>query len=85
MTLSKDEIAQLLMLIGQTEDHELNCDECLALVAEFAETQLSGKSIPAGLQAVEQHLAVCDECREEYEALWKSLDSFCEESDAPSG
>ena len=81
MSLSRDEIAQLLQLIGQTEDHELNCEECLALVAEFAESQLSGKSVPAGLQAVEQHLAVCGECREEYEALRKTLDSLRGDSD----
>lgn len=82
MSLSKSEIAQLLKLIGQTEDHELNCEECLALVAEFAESQLSGKSVSAGLQAVDQHLAVCTECREEYEALRKTLDSFRGEGDA---
>lgn len=82
MSLSKLEIAQLLKLLGQTEDHELNCEECLALVAEFAEAQLSGRSVPAGLQAVEQHLAVCGECREEYEALRKSLDSLRGETDA---
>lgn len=82
MALSKDEIAQLLKLIGQTEDHELNCEECLMLVAEFAESQLSGKSVPAGLRAVEQHLAVCGECREEYEALRKTLDALRGDSDA---
>ena len=79
MSLSKSQIEQLLRLVGQTEDQELNCEECLALVAEFAESQLPGKSIPAGLQAVEQHLTICDECREEYEALKLSLDSLREE------
>lgn len=82
MSLSKLEIAQLVKLIGQTEDYELNCEQCLALVAEFAESQLSGKSVPAGLQAVEQHLAICSECREEYEALRQTLDSLRGESDA---
>ena len=82
MSLSKDEISQLLTLIGQTEEYELNCEQCLALVAEFAETALSGKTVPAGLQAVEQHLAVCGECREEYEALRRTLDSLFGESDA---
>ena len=82
MSLSKDEIDQLLELIGQTEDHELNCEQCLALVAEFAELQLSGKSVPAGLQAIEQHLAVCTECREEYEVLREILDSQHGDSDA---
>ena len=81
MSLSKHEIAQLLKLIGQTEDHELNCEECLALVAEFAESQLPGKSILEGVRAVEQHLAVCGECLEEYEALRQTLDSLREDGD----
>ncbi|REK27946.1 MAG: hypothetical protein DWQ42_05940 [Planctomycetota bacterium] len=76
MSLSKLEIEQLLKLIGRTADQELNCEQCLARVAEFAESQLSGKSIPAGLRTVEQHLAVCGECREEYEALWQTLNSL---------
>ena len=73
MPLSKNEIDSLLKLIGQTEEFELNCEECLALVSEFAEAQLMGKSIPAGLEIVEQHLSICPECREEYEALLITL------------
>ncbi|TWT92122.1 hypothetical protein Pla108_41320 [Botrimarina colliarenosi] len=76
MSLSETEIAQLLKLLRRTEDRELNCEQCLALVAEFAESHLAGKSIPAGLQAIEQHLAVCGECLEEYEALRLTLDGL---------
>lgn len=82
MSLSDSEIARLLRLVGQTEDGELNCEQCLALVAEFAETQLAGKSIPAVLRAVEQHLSVCGECREEYEALRRALDPLSVDRDA---
>lgn len=73
MPLSKQEIDRLLELIALTNDRELNCEECLALVSEFAEQQLAGRSVSAGLKAVEQHLSICDECREEYEALQKTL------------
>lgn len=71
--LSKQQIDRLLELIALTNDRELNCGECLALVSEFAEQQLAGRSVSAGLKAVEQHLSICDECREEYEALQKTL------------
>ena len=74
MPLTKEGIDDLLRLIGLTEDAEINCEQCLALVAEFTEQQLTGKSIHEGLKAVEQHLAVCSECREEYEALRRTLD-----------
>jgi hypothetical protein len=76
MPLSKQEIERLLQLVGLTKDRELNCEECLALVAEFAEQQLAGKSVSAGLKAVEQHLSICGECREEYEALQQTLSAM---------
>ena len=76
MPLSRQEIDSLLRLVGQTEDAEINCKQCLALVAEFAEQQLTGKSIHEGLKAVEQHLSVCAECRDEYEALRRTLDEI---------
>ena len=76
MPLSKQEIDRLLRLVGLTEDVEINCEQYLALVAEFAEQQLTGKSIHEGLKAVEQHLSVCAECRDEYEALRRTLDGM---------
>ena len=76
MPLSREEIYDLLRLVSLTEDVEINCEQCLALVAEFADQQLTGKSIHEGLKAVQQHLSVCAECRDEYEALRRTLDSM---------
>lgn len=73
MSLSKEEIDGLMRLVALTKDDEIDCERCLALVAEFAEEELAGRSIPVALGAVEQHLSVCPECREEYEALLRAL------------
>lgn len=73
MTLSKKELEGLMRLVGLTKDEEINCEQCLSLVAEFAEQKLAGKSVSEGLRAVEHHLDVCPECREEYEALKQVL------------
>ena len=73
MIISKKEINGLMRLIGLTKDEEINCEQCLSKVAEFAEHELAGKSIPDGLQAVEHHLSICSECCEEYEILKKAL------------
>lgn len=73
MPLSKKEIDGLLRLIGLTQDDEINCEQCLSLIAEFAERELASKSIPEGLKAVEHHLSICAECREEYQALQRAL------------
>ncbi len=69
MPLSKKELDALMRLVGLTKDNEINCEQCVELVAEFAEQQLSGKAIAQGLRAVEHHRSSCDECRREYEAL----------------
>ena len=76
MSLSKEEIERLLKLVGLTTDEEIDCEECLSQVAEFAERELAGKSIPKGLAAVEHHLVICAECREEYEALQRALNEL---------
>ena len=75
MPLSKEEIDGLLRAVGLTNDDEINCEQCLSVVAEFAELELAGKSIPDGLKVVEHHLSICAECREEYEALQRVLSS----------
>ena len=73
MSLSKEQIAELLRQIGLTRDEEIDCERCLALVAEFAERELAGRSVPAALESVAHHLAICAECCEEYEALLEAL------------
>lgn len=76
MPLSKPEIVELIRLVGLTRDSEINCEQCLALVAEFAEQHLAHKSCADALKSVEHHLSICVECREEYEALRLTLDDL---------
>jgi hypothetical protein len=73
MPLSKEELDALMRLVDLTKDSEINCEECLALVSEFAERQLADQSIPDRLKTVEHHLSLCAECREEYEALQQAF------------
>jgi hypothetical protein len=74
MSLSKQEIEDLMRIVGLTMDDEFDCERCLQQVAEFADRVLMGRSIPAGMEAIAQHLSVCAECREEFEALLRALD-----------
>lgn len=73
MGLSQQEIDRLLKAVSLTRPDEITCDECLQDLAEFAEANLAGKSVREGLKAVEHHLAICEECREEYSALLTAL------------
>lgn len=76
MPLSSSELQALVRLITHTREHEIDCSQCLSLVAQFAEAELAGKSIDEGLLAVEHHLTICSECREEYEALRSALEDL---------
>ena len=69
MPLSKKEIDALVRLVALTQDEEIDCEQCLAVVAEFAEKQLEGMDIADGLKGVQHHLEICSECQEEYQAL----------------
>lgn len=73
MVLHDSQIAALMRSIGKTRDHELNCNECLDKMGEFAEGEIAGKRVPVALEGVGHHLSVCAECTEEYEALLTAL------------
>ncbi len=73
MKLTHEQIGNLKSLLSVTRDQEINCSECLDHVGEFAELQLEGIPVTKALEAVEHHLTLCIECREEYEALLKAL------------
>ncbi len=73
MAFSREQLEALIRMVSLTRSEEVTCDECLKDLAEFAENELVGKSVPEGLRAIEHHLAVCGECREEYEALLAAL------------
>lgn len=75
MPLTRDEAGSLFDAIAETRDDEIGCDTCLAHVAAYAEQALAGLAPNDAARRVREHLAVCPECREEYEALLRALDA----------
>jgi uncharacterized protein with PIN domain len=71
--LTRGQVGGIVRMLGLTTDREFNCAECLQHVSEFAECQLANQPVNEVISKVEQHLALCPECREEYEALLKIL------------
>jgi predicted metal-binding protein len=69
MPLERQQIKTLLSAVSRTRDEYIDCGECLASMAEFAELQLVGAEIPEALHLIQEHLAICPECTEEYEVL----------------
>ena len=71
--LTREQVGSIVKMLSLTTDREFNCAECLQHVSEFAERQLAHQPVSKVIASVEQHLALCPECREEYEALMKLL------------
>jgi uncharacterized protein with PIN domain len=71
--LTSEQVGAIVKMLGLTCERELNCDECQRQVSEYAETQIAGRSRDEVIASVEQHLALCPDCREEYLALMKIL------------
>lgn len=76
MKLSDDQLKSLTTVLSKTRKTELNCNECLEFVSEFAELELTSQSIPAALEPVAHHIDLCQECREEYDTLLKAIQEF---------
>ena len=73
MKLTSNQIDGLVSALRLTRDTEIDCNECLSNVAEYAEHQLTGKPIPDVLSAIAHHLTICPECNEEYEELKNAI------------
>lgn len=70
---SNAQVKALVMGLANTDAQELSCDEVYALLDRFAEMELQGEDAAALMPWVEHHLNMCPECREEYDALRKSM------------
>lgn len=73
MNLTPRQIEGLVSAIGLTRDAEIDCDECLSRIAEFAEHELTGMPTPEVMADLVRHLNLCAECGEEYEELKKAI------------
>jgi hypothetical protein len=61
--------ARLLRAIHLTQDVEIDCTTCLDRVPVYVERVLSGADATQDMPDVHVHLALCQDCQEEYEAL----------------
>lgn len=72
--LTSDQLRMLSEALLHTHPRELTCDEWVDHVAGYMEAKLAGQSLPASAELVEQHISLCPECREEYNALLTALE-----------
>jgi hypothetical protein len=60
---------KILGMLAITQEEELTCDEVFALLDQYTEMAMRGEDVKSLLPMVKQHLDICSDCREEYEAL----------------
>jgi len=63
----------LIREILEAREVEIGCDECFAQLDRFVEMRLSGMDTTQAMPLVQEHLQICGECREEFEALLAAL------------
>ncbi|HYZ82853.1 MAG TPA: hypothetical protein VE621_00540 [Bryobacteraceae bacterium] len=71
--LTEKELRAVARAAHGPQEAEIGCDDCLMQVGAYCESQLAGRAIPEALRPVHEHLSMCPECREEYEALVMSM------------
>jgi len=63
----------MLEMIAHTQNQEILCDEVHTMIDQFAEMKMRGEDPTRLMPYVQQHLDMCPDCREEYEALLEAL------------
>jgi len=67
-------VADLMHRLLITHEEELSCDEVFALVDDYAEASQRGEDVASLKPIIRQHLDMCRECEEEYQALLRVLE-----------
>lgn len=80
MDISSEQAKKMLMMIEETKENELSCDEVHSLLDQYAEMTIRGENAADLLPLVHYHLEMCPDCKEEYEALTRILQSPMEQS-----
>jgi hypothetical protein len=59
----------LIRSLENTQEEELSCDDVFALIDQYAEAHMRGEDAARLMPLLKQHLDICHECFEEYDAL----------------
>jgi hypothetical protein len=81
--MQRDRFKKWLRNIFATQAEEISCTECFDLLSGLVEVEARGEALTAKMLQVEQHLAQCRACRDEYEAL-RDLRRLEDEGELPS-
>jgi len=69
MNQSEDMMRKLIEQIALTQERELDCGEVFAILDQYTEAIIAGGDVLEQFALVIQHLELCPDCLEEYQAL----------------
>jgi len=72
---SAQQMQKMLTMIAGTRPEEISCDEAYAFLDEYAERISRGEDVAALMPLVHHHLAMCPDCREEFDALLRAMEA----------
>lgn len=72
--LSNESVLSFLRVLESVREEEATCDEIFTKIDEYVEKEVDKKDAAELMPLVREHLDLCPECCEEYEALLDVLE-----------
>ncbi len=79
--LTDEVVIKFLSILEQARRDDLSCTDIYARLDEFVETELQGVDADKISPLIHEHLDICSECCEEYEALLTVVEHTKAEND----
>ena len=73
--LQDEVIVKFLQILENVRDEEMTCDEMFTRLDEFVETEVHSHDAEKIMPLLREHLDMCPDCDEEYEALLNVLEN----------
>lgn len=77
--LSNEAVVSFLRVLESVREEEASCDEVYAKIDEYVEKEVDKKDAAQLMPLIREHLDMCSECCEEYEALLDVLEKTSKE------
>jgi hypothetical protein len=69
------ELHKLIQMVENTQEVELSCEDVYNILDQYTELVYQGEDSAQLMPLVEHHIEICPDCREEFEALLRILES----------
>jgi hypothetical protein len=79
---SDEVVAGFLRVLEEARVEDMPCEQVYAKLDEYVESEVHGREAAKLMPLLREHLDICPECCEEYEALLNCLEKEAKDPDA---